>query len=488
MYNQRREIVKGFLKFLNEASEPSSKGEKKSKQPTLKMIYSDNFRKSLNSIMNMKQSNISKRLLELENDDKFFDFSYIDIDPKEPESITYLQSSRVERFKREEKAEEEYWTSKSRVKQKIGRFIKQVLSSFSDKSIEKFADKFKTIVKEAEESGNFELVEGDDIVFWYNFKNYASDRGTLGGSCMCGGEAGRYFNIYKNNPEQCKMLILKTPEGDKIKGRAIVWKLSEPKDKIFMDRIYTNVTSDELMFINYAKREGWLCKSDQRYGETNISIPGEGSKIITLEVVLDDKNFDLYPYLDTMRYFYPEQSLLRSEKSNKDLGTLYTLTDTEGHYMEFDEWDDEDYVDPLVHDSYNNREIPESQSVWCETDDGYCHRDDAIRLAYNGTFAFPNSKNVVYSDYSKKNYDKKDCVFSKPLNTWIWNKYAVDVYHDKNKKQAPDTTHRFELDKTIGKIGDTYYDIDLLNKAGSKQVSIKDKPGKFKTEYTYDFK
>jgi len=471
--------IKDFLNFLTESAEI----DKKIKQPYLKIIYSDKFRKVLNSILDMKQSNISKRLLELEkSDDKFFDFSYVDINSEEPDSISYLQTNRIERFKKENKQDIEYWNSKSRVKQKIGRFIKQVLPSFNDQSIEKFVNKFKTILKENDESENFEIVDGDNIVFWYNFENYLSDRGTLGGSCMSGNECGRYFNIYKNNPEQCKLIILKNSDGNKIKGRAIVWKLSTPENKIFMDRVYTNSESDELLFTNYARKQGWLYKNEQRYGETNIVFPGEGSKSMELEVKLDNTNFDLYPYLDTMRYYYPEKSLLRSDKSNKNnLGKLYTLTDTEGHFMEFSDWDD-DYDDPLVHDDYNNTDIPESEAVWCEIDNGYCHRDNAVRLPYNGTFAFPDSKNVVFSEYSKKNYAKKDCVFSDILNTWIWNKYAVDVYHDKERKQKPDICHRFELNKTIGKIDEYYYDIDLLNIVESKKVTgVK---GKTKTEKT----
>lgn len=480
--------IKNFTNYLFEFDDnSSSKGERKTKQPDLKIIYSDRFKKTLNSIINMKTSNISRRLLDLETDkNKFFDFSYVDIDPTDPENISYLQSNRINRFKLENKPDEEYWNSKSRVKQKIGRFIKQVLPSFSDKSIVKFADKYKVILKEDDEAKNFELVDGDDIIFWYNYKNYETEHGSLGGSCMSGPEAGQYMNIYKNNPEQCKLLILKNKDGDKIKGRALVWKLSKPKDQIFMDRVYTNKQNDEIFFTNYAKKEGWYCKDEQKYGETFISVPGEGSKSMILEVVLDNINFNLYPYLDTMRFFYPDHKLLRNEESRDDLGSLYTLTDTEGHYQEY-EWDD-DMEDPMVYDAYNDREIPESQAYWCEVDGAYCHRNDAVRLAYNGTWSFPKSKNVVYSEYSKKSYAKKDCVFSKPLNTWIWKNYAVDVYHDKDRKELPDITHRFELNKTIGKIDDYYYDIDLLKQVNSKQVPVKDKQGKFKTEYTYEFK
>jgi len=471
-------IDKKYLSFLQENVE-----QKKLKQPTLNIIYSDKFRETLRSIMNMKTSNISKRLLELEKSkDKFFDMSYIDIGD-DGETVTYLQSNRVERFQKENKPTEEYWTSKSRVPRKIGGFIKQLLPTFNDKSIEKFVNKFKTIVKEEDESANFQLVDGDDIVYWYNYTNYHNNLGTLGSSCMSNNSCGPYLSIYVANPERCKMLILKTPEGDAIKGRALVWKLSEPKDKIFMDRVYTNLDADEGLFTNYAKRQGWMYKNEQKYGVSNIIEPGGASKIIPLEVKSSVKDFEYFPYVDTFRYYYPEVGIMCSvEKS--EYGKLYTLTDTEGKYQEYD-WGDE-YDDPIIYDAYNKVEIPESQAVWCNVDGVYCDSNDAVRLSYNGTHALPNSPNIVFSDYSKKYYAKKDCVFSKLLNTWIWKNYAVDVYHDRDKTKPPDIVHRFELNKSIGKVGKDYYDIDLLVVKGSKRVQTK--PGKYKTECTYEFK
>lgn len=467
---------KDFL--LKEADQPiASKGEKKSKPPDQKMILSDKFRKVLIEIQNMKQSNISKRLLELESSDRLFDFSYVDIDD-EGENITFLQSNRIERLKSEGKPIEYYWTSKMRTPQKTGRFIKQMLSTFSDDSIQKFLKKFKTIVKESGDDVNFELVEGDDIVYWYDQRNYDSENGTLGSSCMSGPEAGRYLNCYRNNPNQCKLLILKC-KNDKIRGRALVWKLTKPKDKIFMDRVYVNSDDDEMLFTNYAKKQGWYCKEAQKYGETGTIIPGSVSRVIDLDVVLDNVDFNLYPYVDTLRYFYRDEKLM---SSSDRYGNFITLTDTEGYYDEYVSPDEED---PMVWDNYNKQQIPESRATWCRYDAAYIATDDAIRLS-TGDYAFPKSPHIVFSDYTKKWYPKEECGFSKPLNTWIWNKYLVDVYHDKDKVSPPDKTHRFELNKTIGKVGDNYYDIDILYAKESKKTVGLD--GKVKTDVKYDFK
>jgi hypothetical protein len=481
-------VIKYLEYLIKEADEPkpAAKGEKKVKLPDQKMILSDKLRTALQDVQSMKQSNISKRLLELEKpaSDRLFDYSYVDVDD-DGEKVSFLQSSRIERLIKEGKPVEEFWTSKLRTKQKTGRFITQTLPKFSEESVQKFTKKFKTILKEAGESGNFELVEGDDIIYWYDYRNYADDCGTLGGSCMSGPEAGRYLNCYRNNPNQCKMIILKNADGDKIKGRAIVWKLSKPKDKIFMDRVYTNREEDELLFTNYAKREGWLYKDEQKYGGTDIVVPGEGSKELYLEVILDNTNYNLYPYIDTLRYFYPELKMMANHDEAEN--EYYTLTDTEGHYEEWNGGWGEDEPDPMVFDAYNKKEIPESRATWCRYDNAYCATEDVIRLSYNNEFAFPKSPHIVWSEYTKKWYGKEDCEFSKMLNTWIWKKYLVDVYHDKEKKQKPDKCHRFELNKTIGKIGDDYYDIDLLERLETKRVPRKE-PGKFKTVVTYGFK
>jgi len=470
--------INKYFDYLKEAAE---KGEKKVKQPDQKMILSDRFKDVLISIQNIKQSNISKRILELEEVDRLFDFSYVDVED-DGESVSFLQSSRIERLKKEGKPKEEFWTSKMRTTQKIGRFIIQNLPKFSEDSVQKFVKKFKTIVKETEESGNFELVDGDNIVYWYDARNYDSLRGTMGASCMSHEDCGRFLNIYRNNPKQCKLFILKNSDGNKIRGRALVWKLSKPEGAIFMDRVYTNKDEDEILFTNYAKREGWYCKDEQKYGGTYIIVPGKGSQDIEMEVILENTNFDLFPYVDTLRYFYHEQKKLSSVDDLE--GEYYTLTDTEGHY---EQWRDDDDYDPIVHDGYNDEDIPESRATWCRYDNAYCATEDVIRLSYNNEYAFPRSPHIVWCEYTKKWYAKEDSVFSKPLNTWIWKKYAVDVYHDKNKRTPPDVTHRFELNKTIGKVGEDYYDIDLLYAIDSKKVPGKT-PGKTKTEVTYGFK
>ena len=431
----------------------------------------------------MGQSKISERLLDLSRDkNKFFDFSYIDVE-KDGETISFLQSNRIERLKRDEKPYEEYWTSKLRVTQKIGRFLKQVIPSFSDDAIEKFVKKFKSILREEDGSSQFDIVEGNMLVYWYDNRNYETTGGTLGSSIMGKPECSMFLGIYRNNPDVCNLLILKNKEGNKIKGRALVWKLSEPSDKIFMDTVYTNNEDDQSIFVNYANRHGWLYKSDQRYGGTTIDGPNINKKEIDLVVDLDRTNFKSYPYVDTLRYYYPSIKKLSSSDDKFD-EPYYTLTDTFGYYEEYKE--EGDVYDPLVYDGYNKINIPESTAIWCKYDKGYIRYKDAIRIS-NNEYSYPNSDKVVFSDYTKKWYPIEECDFSRPLNSWIWNKYSVTVYHDRYKNSPPDFTHRFELNKSIGMVGKDYYDIELLYPVSSKKQYDKES-GKWKTVVKYDFK
>ena len=55
--------------------------------------------------------------------------------------------------------------------------------------------------------------------------------------CLIRIRCQKYLDIYVMNPEVCRLLILKDEENeDKIRARALVWKLDD--DSFFMDRIY----------------------------------------------------------------------------------------------------------------------------------------------------------------------------------------------------------------------------------------------------------
>ena len=227
--------------------------------------------------------------------------------------------------------------SQNRQTIRIGRGIRGLLSAakltFTDAEIEQFVNKYKSEVdKENDVFRDFELVKGSDIAKWYNYETYEHEleRGPLSNSCMAD-VPSRYFNIYMENPEVCSLLILKTPSGDKINGRALVWKLSQP-DIIFVDRIYTHNDSDIELFRQYAKKQGWYTKVYNGSSNSDLDVytpTGAREDLGTFEVKVKAKDYGSYPYLDTLQYLDRDKGLLTTED---DYSNAVCLTDTGGGY------------------------------------------------------------------------------------------------------------------------------------------------------------
>jgi hypothetical protein len=119
--------------------------------------------------------------------------------------------------------------------------------------------------------------------------------------------------------------------NNKIMARALVWTLVNG-DK-FMDRVYTNRDSDENIFIKWAVENKAIYKSTQNSNQSGPFVTKEGEKGLELEVMfkpikLSMKKLYSYPYLDTLKYFYWEEGILRNWTS-----------DTFGHYIKLEDTD-----------------------------------------------------------------------------------------------------------------------------------------------------
>ena len=223
---------------------------------------------------------------------------------------------------------------------RTGRGVKALLSKsdfkFSDAEIEQFVNKYKSAWDAMNDIfRKFELVSGDDIASWYDYNKYAEQRGTMGSSCMKGVNSN-YFDIYTKNPDKCSLLILKSDDGQKIKGRALVWKLDNPQ-VTYVDRIYTNNDSDVELFKQYAYSKGWYHKPNQSSSNDYSMVGKEGTKneghlVVNLKS-LNDGNYDRYPYLDTLKYFNTSTGKLTTEEL-RGYGDYITLEDTGGRWVE----------------------------------------------------------------------------------------------------------------------------------------------------------
>ena len=211
----------------------------------------------------------------------------------------------------------------SKNEMKVGRLAKRILdkvnSEISDKEIEDFVNKFKSLVEVANNAfSRIKIVQGEDIRKYYHTNNYISGGGTLNSSCMKNESTQSFLDIYVKNPEVVSLVIFKARNGDdKICGRAILWE--DSKGRKIMDRIYTAKDSDEQTFKEFAIKEGFYYKQYQDYNHNQLMFNGErlteeDDKAI---IHLNSTDYDFYPYVDTMKFLNKENKTIQSYPEDK---------------------------------------------------------------------------------------------------------------------------------------------------------------------------
>lgn len=237
---------------------------------------------------------------------------------------------------------------------RVGSLIQSLLKKSGHKvdgsELEDFVVKFNTEVKSKKVDiyKDFEIVKGEDIRKYYLHSNYESDEYTLGGSCMRHNRCQSYLDIYVKNPEQVSMVILfseketkgqeeeneETKEPRKIRGRAILWtnpeydnhraSEGEYKGRPFMDRVYINNSPDLELFKKFAKANKFIYKKDQDYSKDGFMFGDELTKIQRIEVKIENRSFNQYPYVDTLTYYSPWSGKLNNIEGD------YELNETDG--------------------------------------------------------------------------------------------------------------------------------------------------------------
>jgi hypothetical protein len=207
-------------------------------------------------------------------------------------------------------------------KLKIGRYINRLLDLCLDKEerkrytasdIEKFVNLF---ISKMEFNKNaldyFQIVKGDEIKKWYSGDKYSSKTGQLGQSCMQYDKCQNFFNIYIKNPDVCQLLILTDNTGDKILGRALLWKTDKGN---CIDRVYT--TKDALipLFDKWCDINKY--KSAYKGEETHT-------------VNVDPIDYVEYPYMDTFKFYIKDKGIL-TNKQPKENHLVLQSTDGDGY-------------------------------------------------------------------------------------------------------------------------------------------------------------
>jgi hypothetical protein len=242
---------------------------------------------------------------------------------------------------------------------KVGRFLTKMFPEITDVDKEKFANLYKSFKTNNEYV--FELLKEDDLIKAYYRGNQDCGKNTsLYGSCMnwekdsdthvhnhrnikkmlefyaknpnCEllslrfknaefGHEVKKFIVEQDNDESVKLKKDGTPDKrfkskntivkeeiiasnfPKIRGRALIWHDYE-RNIHYMECIYTTRGTENIMFDNYAKENGWITSSNRWEADKNklykkicIPVPKE---IADLGRMNDCK--DLPTYLDSLSY------------------------------------------------------------------------------------------------------------------------------------------------------------------------------------------
>jgi hypothetical protein len=472
------------------------------------------FRKNLGKI---KDEPIAKKLLDIERDNIKPDITFVNLDKEGYVSFTTMKNAKKilsTQFKmpedrmenildNDEEIGDDIWKlhkrdypirhysplngmgeigqgdpyEKARNPVKLGRFVNNVLpGSFTAKEVEDFVNKFKAALEQSGEK--FIEVSGEEIGDYYDHKKYAKMSGTLGSSCMAKQESS-IFQIYMDNPEVCRMLVLL--EDDLVIGRALIWKLetSDNGAEYFLDRQYTIKESDVEKFRTYAIENGWSYKTYNNHTNLGSVTYNDESKTIEMSVKVKKNSYGEFPYVDTFRRYDPRTGILYNDNNDEeDSIGCYILDSTSGGYNEvrdvvYSDWyddeierDDAVWSAPLNDWLYDHRTVevtvgsarrrgyyPENYDdiIYLDHENTYCHTDDAVWSEYNNEYyldgttvdtivridddtAEPEEYN--YTVYEPFHRDAKDIIMVKDLMKKEWFEKLSDKYSDWSNTDA----------------------------------------------------
>jgi hypothetical protein len=307
--------------------------------------------------------------------------NYISLSVTNPEMISYLTPERLQLVD-----VDEIWTSKRRFIAKPGAFVNKIFKNISSKEIEIFSNLYKSV--QNPDSLNFRIVSGEEIIDWYNEKNYSSGTSSLNSSCMRYSFCKNFFEIYVENPDVVKLLIL-TNNNNKLLGRALLWNTQVK----VMDRIYT--VKDEkyaFQFKKWASDNGYIWKKEQKWNNTLYFTDDIQTSLLNLSVKLENFSCEDYPYLDTFKFFDTKEGILYNWKP--DNANIRILNAANGRCLSNDSLE-LDYYSKLYHNKeemsyldYLNAWVSSSDTRYSLKYNCYIHLLDAKWSANDKSYIF----------------------------------------------------------------------------------------------------
>lgn len=322
--------------------------------------------------------------------------NYISISTQDRGRISYLTEDRMESMN-----EAEYWNSSRRYHVKPGSFISKVFNGIPPKEVEKFSNLFRSEANKP--YFRFKVVNGSEIRDIYHYESMASESGSLGVSCMKHEHCQKYFDVYTKNTDKVSMLVMFN-EDDLVIGRALLWNCDSHK---LMDRIYTiNDERYSVYFKKWCVKNEYLHKSEQNwYNTMSFEKFGQDRDRLKLELKLENRHFEYYPYMDTFK-FIDDDGVLYNYHPNVRFKTLCS-TDGRKQYSDYLRFDEHDSVFRYPGDT-----------VWLEYRGFYTHHD-----------------NCYYSECNDSYILREDCFYSEEVRDYIFNK-ENDKFNDKDRIQG----------------------------------------------------
>ncbi len=433
------------------------------------LVTSREFKQIINDMPNTdKIADILYSIIDERTDIKT-NYNLVDIQKDKNDEISFLPDTQYQRFI----TKGEDVSTKTKSNSKIGRMIGQILrdnghTKFTDSDIEKFVNSFKSQwnKKHGIINRKTEVVKGDQILKWYNSKNYNSDKGTLGSSCMRYDKVNHFMNIYAKNPDKISMVII-TEEG-KLVARALFWVLDETtagsSKKFYLDRIYTEQDSDFQFVYDWVVEN--LCANDPKI----LTSHKNGDNQYEMKVFLKNTKFDHYPYADTFNYLY--------ERLNKD-GQVTGSGFVSNLYDESMAEQTKDGQSFLISEIRNHSEgTPSNLShVYSEYFDSYILKSEAVKDHRLGWI--PKSK-CKRCEFDGEWIYEENAIWSDAMQDWIHKDFARDsdfgvVHKDAVKKVATKYigkyTNPIDFINGLGK-GEELFEIKDMIKSSSSEFEI----------------
>jgi hypothetical protein len=431
-----------MLRYEDFIIESSAKG--------MQLYYSDQFRNILKFIYK-KYNGTPERvagvlLLQETGGQSNYPYSLIDITEKN-DKVSFVQTNRYLKAhpdgERPDKTNK-YWSEGRTPEYAIGKFAQMVMKNVDKEvpgaELELFVNAYRTEYDLAQkgDSHTFEVVKGAEIEKRYlesSFVNKSDYTGndSLHGSCMRKSGCAGFFNIYIENPDVCELLVMLDKEG-KTMGRALLWTLDDRKR--YMDRVYCVDTNTNVgKFYDWGKTN----KIDYYYGVTPVA-PADA----TVEV--KEKEYEKYPYMDTFKYYSPEQGLLTKMLTNDTDGVLYLQSTGGGG--------------PLLEDEFRwsncqGEWLDVDNAFYCSDIDDYVSSDFAIWLEYIGEYVSDRAE-TRYCEYDGNTYLEEDSVESAMMNDWIPKEDAIKVITSTSGNGDWDWCHIGEKSLYV-EVDDKYY-------------------------------